>query len=201
MCGSACSTPIERLSTHYGVATRQILLKPSPVLSPGLVSFAQKYSGLPLIAYCFLPSSRVTIEYGAAAVAPSAAKSGGQDSAYPWGNDSATCQRAIMDDPASGSGCGKGSTLPVCSKPAGNSVQGLCDMAGNVREWTSSEYVPPATESTPGFDSYGDATVKMVVRGGSWFNGPKFVRASSRGGVLPTERSVYTGFRVARDAP
>lgn len=130
-----------------------------------------------------------------------AAKSGGQDSAYPWGNDSATCQRAIMDDPASGSGCGKGSTLPVCSKPAGNSVQGLCDMAGNVREWTSSEYVPPPTESTSGFDGYGDTTVKMVVRGGSWFNGPKFVRASSRGGVLPTERSVYTGFRVARDAP
>ncbi len=43
-------------------ATCQTLLKPSPVLSPGLVSLAQIYSGLPLYAHCLAPSSRVMID-------------------------------------------------------------------------------------------------------------------------------------------
>ncbi|MEE2901963.1 MAG: SUMF1/EgtB/PvdO family nonheme iron enzyme, partial [Myxococcota bacterium] len=58
---------------------------------------------------------------------------------YPWGDMPAPdCNYAVMRDPGtSAAGCGLGSTGPVCSKPLGVSVSGLCDMGGNVREWTS----------------------------------------------------------------
>jgi iron(II)-dependent oxidoreductase len=52
-----------------------------------------------------------------------AARSGGRDWKYPWGDEEATCQRAVMDD--RGWGCGRDTTWPVCSKPSGNTTQGL----------------------------------------------------------------------------
>ena len=65
--------------------------------------------------------------------------------AYPWGDQPPTCELAVMDDWqtfegfADRKGCGTGDAWPVCSKPAGNSAHGLCDMAGNVNEWTSTQ--------------------------------------------------------------
>jgi len=63
-----------------------------------------------------------------------AARSGGREQGYPWGDDEATCERAVIGD------CGYEPTAPVCSKPAGNTKQGLCDMAGNVWEWVQDWY-------------------------------------------------------------
>jgi len=107
-----------------------------------------------------------------------AAKSGG-GRIHPWGNERASCQRAILRD--GGDGCGKGSTWPVCSKPTGNSTAGICDLAGNVWEWTASKY---------------DANTQEV-RGGGWNYGPRGLRASYRGRSRPTERSDDLGLRCA----
>jgi formylglycine-generating enzyme required for sulfatase activity len=49
---------------------------------------------------------------------------------YPWGNQAATCDYAVMSD--GGIGCGKEDTWPVGSKPKGASPYGALDMAGNV---------------------------------------------------------------------
>ena len=99
---------------------------------------------------------------------------------YPWGNQQVTCDYAILND--GGYGCGRTSTWPVGSKPAGKSPYGALDMVGNVWEWTSSWW----DESERKF---------RVVRGGSWDTGPAGARASNRSGLTPDFRSRYGGFR------
>jgi len=108
-----------------------------------------------------------------------AAKSGG-GRIYPWGNERVSCRRAIMTDDGK-SGCGKGSTWPVCSKPSGNSPAGICDLAGNVEELTASEYYPHGEE----------------FRGGGWSDGPQTLRSSNSREYRPTGGNDYVGLRCA----
>ncbi|HOX58070.1 MAG TPA: SUMF1/EgtB/PvdO family nonheme iron enzyme [Verrucomicrobiota bacterium] len=101
---------------------------------------------------------------------------------YPWGDQEVSCDRAIWRQ--AGNGCGKDSTWPVCSKPAGNSVSGLCDLSGNVWEWTSS----------------GEGAAR-VVRGGAWpVVNPGGLRASVRDRIDPANRVSHGGFRCGRSS-
>jgi formylglycine-generating enzyme len=109
-----------------------------------------------------------------------AATSGGKSWEYPWGDEAATCSRAIMDD--GGVGCGQDRTWPVCSKPAGNSTQGVCDLAGNVWEWTDER----------------EGASDRVYRGGGWINSASYLRASYRFRLVSSRRNDYLGFRLAR---
>ncbi len=67
-----------------------------------------------------------------------AASSQGEITGFPWGQLSANCDLANYQQ-SRNIDC-VGYTSPVCSTILGNSKQGLCDMAGNVAEWTLDEY-------------------------------------------------------------
>lgn len=96
-----------------------------------------------------------------------AAARGGDDRLWPWGDGLPTPERAVFAGPI-------GVPEPVGSRPAGESVHGVLDLAGNVKEWTE-----------PG-----------VVRGGSYLDGPDELRCSHRLALPAAARDTYVGFRV-----
>ena len=98
-----------------------------------------------------------------------------------------------------GSGCGLNRTWPVCSKPAGNTAHGLCDLAGNVWEWVQDWYHSDYN-GAPSDGSAWESPIDIwrVLRGGSWTVGD--VRASYRGKNPPDLQYFNQGFRCARPA-
>ena len=126
-----------------------------------------------------------------------AARSAGKDREYPWGNEDATCKRAVISD--GGDGCGKDSTWPVCSKPQGNSEQGLCDLAGNVWEWVQDWYHDSYNGAPTDGVAWESPTGSVrVLRGGSWYDGASFTRAALRYYAVPGISGSDIGLRPVR---
>ena len=84
-------------------------------------------------------------------------------------------------------------TKPVASF-APNSL-GLYDMSGNVAEWTCSEYKWPYD----GSEEECAVSARYSRRGGSWGDGPRWVRAAYRSYNFPDIRFDDIGFRLAQD--
>ena len=122
-----------------------------------------------------------------------AARSAGKDWKYPWGDEAATCETAVI------SGCTSNGTAPVCSKPAGNTKQGLCDMAGNAWEWVQDWY-HNSYEGAPTDGSAWESPTgsRRVIRGGSWGGGAGDARSAGRNSGAPGLRNDFLGFRPAR---
>ena len=115
---------------------------------------------------------------------------------YPWGDQDASCNYAVMDD--GGNGCGKNSTWPVGSKPNGASPYGAMDMAGNVGEWVADRYGENYYKSNSNKNPKGPADGNYrVYRGGSWNLNAVNQRSSSRGRYNPVGKNYNCGFRCA----
>jgi formylglycine-generating enzyme required for sulfatase activity len=109
-----------------------------------------------------------------------AARGASPDRLYPWGNDKPNGKACWSgDQPLVG-------TCPVGATPAGDSPQGIHDLAGNVFEWTTSK-----------IDSKG---ADRVGRGGSWRDGtPDALKANRPGGFKVTYRCGFLGIRCATE--
>ena len=121
-----------------------------------------------------------------------AARNRGTDDTYPWGDAEPTPELVVLDwDDGFGS-------EPVCSLPAGNSEQGLCDLAGNVLEWTEDWYYGGYYGAPPDGSAWiAQDTDFKVMRGGGTGSGVE-VRGSERVFHEPHFRYPGLGVRCAR---
>jgi formylglycine-generating enzyme required for sulfatase activity len=135
-----------------------------------------------------------------------AARSAGKDYRYPWGNEEMTCERAVFTDGPAGKarGCGQMTTWSVCSKPKGNTEQGLCDMAGNAWVWLQDTF----HDSYDGAPADGTAWESpdgglRVIRGGSYCRPAGDARSAFRvrGVGIANEHRASFSVRPARSLP
>ena len=124
---------------------------------------------------------------------------------WPWGEAAPSCVYATIPqgEGGAGFGCGKGTTSPVGSRPAGASPYGAYDMGGNVAEVLRDWYDPKYYDTSPASDPVNLAVSKgRVNRGGSYVESTLRMRSAARG-MLTTgqdEMASHIGFRCRYDA-
>ncbi len=104
---------------------------------------------------------------------------------YPWGNQAPNAD-GIFRCNYDGADDGFDYTAPVGSFAKFSSPYGLCDLAGNVAEWTLDWY---STSYHAGLDGF------RMVRGGSWMAVPAACDAITGATQLPLKESSIMGFR------
>jgi formylglycine-generating enzyme required for sulfatase activity len=130
-----------------------------------------------------------------------AARSRGQDFDYPWGDEAPTCDKAVFNDRAPappGMGCGTRRTWEPCSRRAGNTHQGLCDMAGNLAEWVQDVYFGTYEGAPNDGTAREDRGSDRVIRGGGLNSDAWALRARDRDSDVANRRSYAVSFRCAR---
>ncbi len=180
--GSGCNEPSNDYPANYGELDRQ----DHPV---NVVYFDEA------VTFCAWAGGRLPTE----SEWEYAARSQGQNIFYPWGNATATCDYAIMMNEIS-AGCGEGITWPVCSNPAGNTDQGLCDMSGNVNEFVVDNWhdtYDGAPDNGTAWTKDGDPD-RIPIRGGGFYHSAEDLRTTRRHPYLKNAASDSIGFRCVR---
>ena len=126
---------------------------------------------------------------------------------YPWGPNGADETHAVFNCYYYGTGLGSTCTslmniAPVGSIPAGNSVWGQSDIAGNMWEWVLDWYNPTLTAGS--CNNCAQTTITnstaKVYRGGCYDEGGAYLPSTYRGFGVPSSRVSRIGARCARAA-
>jgi formylglycine-generating enzyme required for sulfatase activity len=144
-----CTNPADQSSTSHSAYFDNPVYANYPVIN---VTWGQAN------AYCAWAGKRLPSE----AEWEKAARGSLDSRAFPWGDAAPTCALASFG------GCEQ-DTSAVGSTPAGASLYGAMDMAGNVSEWVNDWYGEDYYKSAPSVNPLGPgAGDKRVMRGGSW---------------------------------
>jgi len=111
---------------------------------------------------------------------------GKENRKYPWGNADPDSNRCNYGDYL-------GMPSIVTMHKEGATPEGVCDMAGNVYEWTVSELSSYTASGKPGA-AMGTAPLR-VVRGGGWYSKETELRCAHRKGIFPEAQLTTVGFR------
>lgn len=111
---------------------------------------------------------------------------------YPWGDEPPTPERANLDSRSLG-------CVDVGAFAAGDSAFGCRQMAGNVWEWTASDFYPfpgyvvdrPYREYSAPWFGY-----RKVLKGGAWATRDRLAYCTYRNFFLPYRRDIFAGFRT-----
>jgi formylglycine-generating enzyme required for sulfatase activity len=118
------------------------------------------------------------------------AAGGPQHWRYPWGPDFDPERANTLEGRVLG-------TSPVGAYPGGAATCGAEEMAGNVYEWTRSQYRPYPYRAGDGReDAPGGTGVRMTLRGGAWTVNLRYARVSYRNDYFPDDFLSTLGFRV-----
>jgi formylglycine-generating enzyme required for sulfatase activity len=133
----------------------------------------------------------------------------GATTAFPWGASAqdicthansfdAAARRDHPDWPGADCDDGHAATSPANAFPANGF--GLYGTTGNVFQWTADCFVEGGYSDAAAAESKGQATTcaQRVIRGGSWLNGWRGLRAAMRDRDPPQGRYTNIGIRVAR---
>lgn len=124
---------------------------------------------------------------------------------YPWGNEDVAGNRVNFCDKNSSLSWaynnvddGYELTAPIGTYPDGASPYGALDMAGNAWEWVADWYSIEYYNNAPERNPQGPYTSEFrAMRGASWDNEARRVRAGNRGLHEPANRSDTIGIRCA----
>jgi formylglycine-generating enzyme required for sulfatase activity len=117
---------------------------------------------------------------------------------YPWGSQPPDCDLANF---GGGPAYCVGDTAEVGSYPAGASLYGVLDMAGNVTEWVADWFSARYYAESPANNPEGPQSgLDKVMRGGDWASNPVLLRGAFRSSGLPSRKSNALGFRCAQTA-
>jgi len=111
---------------------------------------------------------------------------------YPWGDDSATENRANLDSRFMG-------CVDVGAFPKGDSAFGCRQMLGNIWEWTASPFYPypgyivdfPYKEYSAPWFGY-----RKVLKGGAWATSSRLANNNYRNFFQPYRNDIFAGFRT-----
>ncbi len=116
---------------------------------------------------------------------------------YPWGNQEASCELAVMLEAESP--CPTEGLQPVGSRPDGASPYGLQDMSGNALEWVSDWFAADYYAASPPANPSGPASGQSrVMRGGSFRATAVTLRSSYRAQADPAHGYHDLGLRCCQ---